>query len=80
MKEATATLPPIRFCVICQSARLHYLFSVSGYRVVRCDDCALLLTNPQPSDDELGRLYSEGYFLSGRDEAEQHCTLCPSFG
>lgn len=73
MKEATATLAPISSCLICQSRRLHYLFSVSHYRVVRCDDCGLLLTNPQPSDDELGRLYGEGYFLSGHDEAEQCC-------
>jgi SAM-dependent methyltransferase len=71
MKEATSTAMSMNSCVICQSARLLYLFSVSGYRVVRCDDCGLLLTNPQPSDEELGRLYGEGYFLTGRDEAQQ---------
>ena len=71
MKEVTATLTSTSSCVICQSARLLYLFSVSGYRVVRCDDCGLLLTNPQPSDEELRRLYGEDYFLSGHDEAGQ---------
>src|SRR5438094_6272780 len=73
MGEATATLTPIISCVVCQSRRLHYLVSVSRYRVVLCDDCGLLLINPQPSDDELDRLYGEGYFLSGHDEAEQCC-------
>jgi len=40
-------------CLVCGSERLHYLLSVSGNRVVRCDDCHLLLTNPQPSSEEL---------------------------
>ena len=46
-------------CLVCGSERLHYLFSVSGNRVVRCDDCNLLLTNPQPSNDELRQRIEE---------------------
>jgi len=38
---------------------------------VRCDDCGLLLTNPQPSNDELGRIYASDYFLRGRSETNQ---------
>jgi SAM-dependent methyltransferase len=55
-------------CVVCRSPRLHYLFSVAGYRIVKCDDCGLLLTNPQPSNDELARIYASDYFLRGRSE------------
>ena len=50
-------------CPVCRSTRLHYSFSVSGHRVVRCDDCGLLMASPQPSDDELARIYGEDYFL-----------------
>ena len=50
-------------CIVCRSPRLHYLFSVSDYRIVRCDDCGLLLTNPQPSATELARIYTADYFL-----------------
>ena len=58
-------------CAVCRGPRLHYLFSVAGYRIVRCDDCGLLLTNPQPSNDELGRIYASDYFLRGKSEASQ---------
>jgi glycosyltransferase involved in cell wall biosynthesis/ubiquinone/menaquinone biosynthesis C-methylase UbiE len=44
---------------------MHYLFSVQEFRMVRCDECGLMLLNPQPSDEELARIYSAGYFLLG---------------
>ena len=69
--HATEVRPMATECVVCRSPRLHYLFSVAGYRIVRCDDCGLLSTNPQPSDDELGRIYASDYFLRGRSEASQ---------
>src|SRR6202000_778012 len=49
--------------------RIYYLFSSTDYRVVRCEDCGLVFLNPQPSDDELGRIYGTNYFL-GRETAE----------
>lgn len=55
-------------CPICTSRRLHYAFSRNGYRVVRCDDCRLMLLNPQPSDTELMQIYSESYFLGENTE------------
>jgi 2-polyprenyl-3-methyl-5-hydroxy-6-metoxy-1,4-benzoquinol methylase len=61
----------ISHCPTCRSARLHYAFSVSGHRVVRCDDCGLLMANPQPSDDELASIYGKGYFLVEETEAGQ---------
>jgi hypothetical protein len=43
-------------CAVCAGSRLHYMFSVRSSRIVRCDDCHLLLINPQPSPIELRRL------------------------
>ncbi len=68
------TLPPpptVSRCPVCAGTRLHYLFSVGAWRVVRCDDCSLMLTNPQPSDEDLGRIYSQDYFLVENDAAGQ---------
>jgi 2-polyprenyl-3-methyl-5-hydroxy-6-metoxy-1,4-benzoquinol methylase len=45
--------------------RVYYLFSASDHRVVRCEDCSLLFLNPQPSNNELGRIYGADYFLGG---------------
>jgi len=39
--------------------------------VVRCDDCGLLMANPQPSDEELARIYGEDYFLVEKEESGQ---------
>ena len=64
---------PVRNCPVCHSTRLHYIFSVSGHRVVRCDDCGLLMANPQPSDEELARIYGGDYFLVEKNEiGQQH--------
>jgi hypothetical protein len=48
---------PVKACLICKGVKLYYLFSVSDHRIVRCDDCGLLFFNPQPSDDELSRIF-----------------------
>ena len=58
-------------CVVCAGSRLHYMFSVESYRVVRCDDCGLLMVSPQPGDDELARIYGEDYFLVEKDGVGQ---------
>jgi SAM-dependent methyltransferase len=44
---------------------------MSDHRVVRCDDCGLLMVNPQPNDDELARIYGEDYFLVEKNERGQ---------
>jgi 2-polyprenyl-3-methyl-5-hydroxy-6-metoxy-1,4-benzoquinol methylase len=59
---------PVKACLVCQGAKLYYLFSVLDHRIVRCDDCGLLFINPQPSDDELARIYGADYFLGGDTE------------
>jgi SAM-dependent methyltransferase len=61
--NAPAPRPSVKNCHVCGGTRIHYLFTTSGYRVVRCDNCGLLFLNPQPSDAELGKTYTENYFL-----------------
>jgi len=48
----------LRACPVCHSPRLHYAFSIAQYRLMRCSECAFLLLNPQPSDDELRSVYA----------------------
>lgn len=73
--NAAAARPAVGCCPVCQSRRLHYAFSIPGaaessdsYRVVRCDDCRLMLLNPQPSDAELETIYGERYFIGRRGD------------
>ena len=58
-------------CPVCQGTRLQKEFTVEGFGIMRCQDCGLLLTNPQPSDAELARIYGEDYFLVEKNEAGQ---------
>ncbi len=58
---------PVATCPVCDGRRLSYQFSVEGFRIVRCQDCELMLTSPQPSDHELGQIYGENYFLVEND-------------
>jgi len=61
-------------CPVCASLRLRYSFSHQEHRVVRCGDCGLLFLNPQPSDEELGAIYTADYFLGAGDEASRNAT------
>lgn len=69
IKLPLAERPPIKACHVCEGPRVYYVFSTSGYRVVRCDDCGLVFLNPQPSDEELARIYNADYFLGSDSEA-----------
>jgi glycosyltransferase involved in cell wall biosynthesis/SAM-dependent methyltransferase len=53
--------PLLLKCPLCSSSRLRYAFSREGRRIVRCSDCQLIFSNPQPAGDFPG---------SGDDE---HC-------
>jgi 2-polyprenyl-3-methyl-5-hydroxy-6-metoxy-1,4-benzoquinol methylase len=55
-------------CLVCESARVYYLFSISGSRVVRCNDCGLVFLNPQPDDAELAKIYGADYFCGSESE------------
>ena len=59
----------VKACHVCKGLRVYYRFSVSGHRVVRCEDCGLVFLNPQPSDDELARIQEAGNFSGGGSEA-----------
>jgi SAM-dependent methyltransferase len=60
--------PIVKACHVCDGVRVYYLFSASDYRVVRCDDCGFVFLNPQPSDEELGKIYGPDYFLGSDSE------------
>ena len=68
MNHTSQERHPAKTCHVCGGARFYYLFSASDYRVVRCDDCGLVFFNPQPSDDELARIYNADYFLGSNTE------------
>jgi glycosyltransferase involved in cell wall biosynthesis/2-polyprenyl-3-methyl-5-hydroxy-6-metoxy-1,4-benzoquinol methylase len=68
MDQSTGKRHAIKTCQVCKSARIYYLFSTCDCRVVRCDDCGLVFLNPQPSDEELARIYRAGYFLGSDTE------------
>jgi 2-polyprenyl-3-methyl-5-hydroxy-6-metoxy-1,4-benzoquinol methylase len=68
MNHHSSERPPVKACHVCEGGRVYYLFSTSDYRVVRCDDCGLVFLNPQPSDDELARIYGANYFLGSDSE------------
>ena len=56
----------VKTCLLCNSTRFYYLFSISDRRVVRCADCGLVFLNPQPGDDELASI-PEATRISARD-------------
>jgi len=57
-------------CLVCGGARLHYQFSISGNRVVRCDDCDLLLVSPQPSDTDLDTVREQDGCADSQDRKD----------
>jgi glycosyltransferase involved in cell wall biosynthesis/2-polyprenyl-3-methyl-5-hydroxy-6-metoxy-1,4-benzoquinol methylase len=61
--------PAVKSCHVCKSTRVYYLFSTSDCRVVRCEDCGFVFLNPQPSDDELARIYARDPFPGDGTEA-----------
>ena len=58
----------INMCTVCGSRHLHYTFTLENHRIVRCDDCAFMLINPQPSDEILGQIYGGDYFVLSSDQ------------
>ena len=67
-----ATLPErpvIACCPVCDSRDFRPLTQVGPHPVVRCCGCGLGLTNPQPSDAELGQIYGPDYVLADESDA-----------
>jgi SAM-dependent methyltransferase len=73
MSSSSSGVRPVRLpaCVVCGSGLLDYAFQPNGIRLEQCRECRLLFRNPQPSDDDLRKIYSATYFLhdggDGRD-------------
>lgn len=65
------------FCLVCGSRKIHYDFSLDKYRVEECVDCHMMRLNPQPTDEELGQIYSKNYFIM-LDENRSHVTKLKS--
>jgi glycosyltransferase involved in cell wall biosynthesis/2-polyprenyl-3-methyl-5-hydroxy-6-metoxy-1,4-benzoquinol methylase len=42
---------------------MYYAFSVVEYRLLGCQDCGYLTMFPQPSDEDLAKIYGENYTL-----------------
>jgi len=61
--------PRLKECPTCSSTRLHYMFSIEKHRTVKCENCGIMLLNPQPSNAELAEKYTEGYFLNTKETA-----------
>jgi len=61
--QMSANRPHLDRCPLCSSEGLRYQFMHGATPIVRCSGCGLLMRNPQPSDSELGAIYTEHYFL-----------------
>ena len=48
-------------CPVCGGTRFVALFYKNGQRFVRCDDCSLVLINPQPAAEALNAIYEASY-------------------
>lgn len=55
--------PRLERCPLCHHDSLDYQFTHTVTPIVRCAGCTLLMRNPQPSDAELGAIYTDAYFL-----------------
>jgi 2-polyprenyl-3-methyl-5-hydroxy-6-metoxy-1,4-benzoquinol methylase len=56
-------------CPGCLSASTKLHIIKNSYPIHRCSNCELLFVHPQPSKEELGRVYSASYFLRGNKYA-----------
>ncbi|MBV8802468.1 MAG: glycosyltransferase, partial [Gammaproteobacteria bacterium] len=59
-------------CLTCNGKKIHYDFSIDKYRVEECTDCGLMRLNPQPSNDELAKIYNENYFLTAFENKDHN--------
>ncbi len=57
--SASDFLKPVTCCPICQNRRIYYAFAVEQSRVVRCNNCGFIFSNPQPTDAVLTRIHDK---------------------
>lgn len=58
----------IETCPVCHAREFRPFQQVGPHPVVKCTGCGLALTNPQPSNAELGEIYGPDYVLA--DESD----------
>ena len=61
-------------CPVCGSEEIAYAFQVCVRRLDECSRCGLLFFNPQPSAEELSRIYSTGYLLGDTENNLQRAS------
>lgn len=64
-------------CPLCRatrSRRLPFFYAFHGRILhgVRCPDCGLVFVSPQPTEEEIVRMYDEEYFNSGDSDCGAH--------
>ena len=79
MPAAAATTTSDRIhisaCPVCGTRDFRPFVTVGPYSVVRCPSCRLAITNPQPSDRELGEIYGPDYVLVENDPVGEAMVL-----
>lgn len=55
-------MPELVPCPLCGGAKFRKRKKDCGADVVQCSDCRFLYINPQPTSEELERLYSQEYY------------------
>ena len=67
--------PVLTACPVCGGREFRALTQVGPHPVVQCRSCGLGLTNPQPSDAELGEIYGPNYILIENDPVGEAMVL-----
>jgi len=66
-------------CPLRSGMRFRFVLNDSGAQVVKCTACRFIYVNPQPTEQELDRLYREYYGDEGHDLAHSLCFRRPVF-
>jgi len=65
-------------CDLCQTDDTKTVFTLEGWRIVRCRNCGLVYLSPRPTQQALGMLYKESYFTETL--AALHKSVGPQLG
>lgn len=76
--ETLVQRPVLTTCPVCGGKDFDGLMQVGPHPVVRCRLCGLGLTNPQPSDAELGEIYGPDYVLADESDTVGHAMVLRS--
>ena len=62
LRERGLVMPQVVPCLLCGHAEYRPFREDHGVQIVRCRACSFLYVNPQPTNSELERLYSQEYY------------------